>query len=36
VELALIHNPEPNPAIEVIPVLDEALGLLGRRWQGSN
>ena len=29
VEIALIHNPEPNPAIEVIPVLDEALGLVG-------
>jgi LysR family nitrogen assimilation transcriptional regulator len=29
VDLALIHNSEPNPAIEVIPVLDEALGLVG-------
>ena len=29
VEIALIHNPEPNPAIEVILVLDEVLGLVG-------
>lgn len=29
VDLGLIHNPEPNPAIEVRPVLDEALGLVG-------
>ncbi|KAF0165311.1 MAG: nitrogen assimilation control protein [Rhodocyclaceae bacterium] len=29
VDLGLIHNPEPNPAIEVTPVLDEVLGLVG-------
>ena len=29
VDLGLVHNPEPNPAIEVTPVLDEALGLIG-------
>ena len=29
VDLGLIHNPEPNPAIEVTPVLDEPLGLVG-------
>ena len=29
VDMGLIHNPEPNPAIEVTPVLDEALGLVG-------
>ncbi|MEI8324895.1 MAG: LysR family transcriptional regulator, partial [Betaproteobacteria bacterium] len=28
VDLGLIHNPEPNPAIEVTPVLDEPLGLV--------
>ena len=29
VDLGLVHNPEPGPAIEVTPVLDEALGLIG-------
>lgn len=29
IDLALIHNPEPNPAIEVTPLLDETLGLVG-------
>jgi LysR family nitrogen assimilation transcriptional regulator len=29
IDLGLIHNPEPNPAIEVTPVLDEPLGLVG-------
>jgi len=29
VDLGLVHNPEPNPAIEVTPVLDEGLGLIG-------
>ena len=29
VDIGLIHNPEPNPAIEVTPVLDEVLGLVG-------
>jgi LysR family nitrogen assimilation transcriptional regulator len=29
VDLGLIHNPEPNPAIEVTRVLDEVLGLVG-------
>ncbi|MBI3444722.1 MAG: LysR family transcriptional regulator [Magnetospirillum sp.] len=28
VDLGLVHNPEPNPALEVTPVLDEALGLI--------
>jgi LysR family nitrogen assimilation transcriptional regulator len=28
VDLGLIHNPEPNAAIEVTPVLDEPLGLV--------
>jgi LysR family nitrogen assimilation transcriptional regulator len=28
VDLGLIHNPEPNPAIEVTPVLEEPLGLV--------
>lgn len=27
--IGLIHNPEPNPTIEVMPVLDEVLGLVG-------
>ena len=29
VDLGLILNPEPNPAIEVTPLLDEPLGLVG-------
>ena len=29
VDLGLILNPEPNPAIEVTPVFDEPLGLVG-------
>lgn len=28
VDLGLVHNPEPNPAIEATPVLDEPLGLI--------
>ena len=28
VDLGLIHNPEPNPAIEATPVLEEPLGLV--------
>jgi LysR family nitrogen assimilation transcriptional regulator len=28
IDLGLVHNPEPDPAIEVTPVLDEALGLV--------
>ncbi len=28
VDLGLIHNPEPNPAIEITPVLEEPLGLV--------
>ncbi|RAU20892.1 LysR family transcriptional regulator [Paramagnetospirillum kuznetsovii] len=28
VDMGLVHNPEPNPAIEATPVLDEALGLI--------
>jgi LysR family nitrogen assimilation transcriptional regulator len=30
VDLGLVHNPQPNPAIEITPVRDEALGLLSR------
>ena len=29
VDLGLVLNPEPNPAIEVTPLLDEPLGLVG-------
>lgn len=29
VDLGLVHNPEPNPAIEVSRLLDEPLGLVG-------
>ena len=29
VDLGLVLNPEPNPAIEVTPLLDEPLGLIG-------
>ena len=29
VDLGLVLNPEPNPAIEVTPVRDEPLGLVG-------
>ncbi len=29
IDLALVLNPEPNPAIEVTPLLDEPLGLVG-------
>jgi LysR family nitrogen assimilation transcriptional regulator len=28
VDLGLLHNPEPNPALEIMPVLDEPLGLV--------
>jgi len=28
VDVGLIHNPEPNPALETTPVLEEALGLV--------
>ncbi len=35
VDLGLIHNPEPNPALEVTPVLDEALGLVGPALPGA-
>lgn len=31
VDVGLVHNPEPNPAIEVTPVLDEPLGLVSPR-----
>lgn len=31
VDIGLVHNPEPNPAIEVTPVLDEPLGLVSPR-----
>lgn len=34
VDLGLIHNPQPNPAIEITPVLDEALGLVSRATRG--
>jgi len=34
-DLGLVHNPEPNPAIEVTPVLDEVLGLVSRAMPGS-
>jgi LysR family nitrogen assimilation transcriptional regulator len=29
VDVGLVHNPEPNPAIEVSPLMDEPLGLVG-------
>ncbi len=28
VDLGLLHNPEPNPALEITPVLEEPLGLV--------
>ena len=28
VDLGLLHNPEPNPALDIMPVLDEPLGLV--------
>ena len=34
VDLGLIHNPEPNPALEVTPVMDEVLGLVGPAMRG--
>ena len=30
VDLSLIHNPDPNSAIEITPLLDEELGLVSR------
>jgi LysR family nitrogen assimilation transcriptional regulator len=34
VDLGLIHNPEPNPALDITPVLDEPLGLVSLAGAG--
>lgn len=34
VDVSLVYKPEANPAIEVTPVLDEALGLVSRATRG--
>lgn len=33
-DLCLVHNPGKNPAIDITPVLDEALGLVSRATRG--
>lgn len=36
VDLGLVFNPEPNPAIEVTPLLEEPLGLVGPAPRGKD
>jgi LysR family nitrogen assimilation transcriptional regulator len=36
VDLGLVHNPEPNPAIELSRLLDEPMGLVGPGGGGSS
>lgn len=35
VDIGLLHNPEPQPALEVTPVLEEPLGLVSPAGKGS-